>query len=313
MTPRAVGESRIRRAQPPHAHPRRRPLSSDADTLPPVAELQANGITINYEDYGDPEAPAVVLLHGYTSDLRMWRGCLDALTRDYRVLAPDLRGHGRSSSPEDGDSYTMETYAEDLRCFLDSLEVEICALVGCSFGGMVALQFAVTWPGRLAGLVLSDTSAAYQNEAYDEAYRERERRIAADQEAMARLGSAGLGRRAAATLADDFLAQGVRNRYASLSTHGYLGAGRARRERADLLGVIGARLTMPVLITTGDRDEVHGASLVMAGRLPGARVVTFKGAAHGIPARLPGPFTAAVLAFLADIEEGKPIAGTRTV
>ena len=278
-----------------------------------MPELDVNGITIHYQEWGDPEAPAVVLLHGYSSDLRMWHGCIPTLAAEYRVIAPDLRGHGRSAAPEDLGTYTMAAYAEDLRCLLDLLDVEICALAGCSFGGMVALQFAVNWPEHIAGLVLSDTSAAYENEAYDEAYRERERRIAADQEAMARFGGAGKGRRAAATVSDDFLAGGIRNRYANLNTDGYLGAGRVRRERLDLLGVIGDRLKMPVLVCTGDRDEVHSASLVMARQLPEARLVTFEGVGHGIPARVPELFTSTVLEFLADIEEGKPIAGTRRV
>lgn len=275
--------------------------------------IEANGIAINYEEWGDPGAPPVVLLHGYTSDLRMWRPCRDALVRDYRVIAPDLRGHGLTSSPEDPAAYTMAAYAEDLRCLLDSLAIEVCALAGCSFGGMVALQVAVNWPERVAGLVLSDTSAAFEHEAYDESYRERERRIAADQQAMARFGSAGVGRREAATIADDFLSSAIRSRYAHLSTDGYLGAGAVRRERPDLLNQIGQRLTMPVLICTGDKDEVHSASLVMASRLPGARVVTFSGVGHGIPSRAPGPFTDTVLRFLSDVEEGHPVAGTRTV
>lgn len=278
-----------------------------------MPELELNGIRVNYEEWGDPEAPAVVLLHGFTSDLRMWAGSVELLGEDYRVLAMDLRGHGRTSALEDLDSYTMEAYAEDLRLFLDGLGIDICAIVGCSFGGMVAVQFAVSWPERLAGLVLSDTSAAYANPGYGEEYLQRERGIDADMEAMAKLGSAGVGRRAATSVRDDFLAQGVRERYARMSTDGLLGAARVRRERPDLLGVIGGRLTMPVLVCTGDRDPVHKASLVMAEQLPGARVLTFRDTGHGVPARQPAAFSDAVLQFFADIEQGAPIAGQRVL
>ena len=121
-----------------------------------------DGLTINYVESGDPTAPAVVLLHGFTADLRMWMPVSEALARDYRVIAPDLRGHGRTRAPEDLDEYTMERYEGDVLALLDELEIDIAAVVGCSFGGMIAVCLAVHHPGRIAGLVLSDTSAAWR-------------------------------------------------------------------------------------------------------------------------------------------------------
>ncbi|MEP6872055.1 MAG: alpha/beta fold hydrolase [Anaerolineaceae bacterium] len=275
--------------------------------------IEANGICISYEERGDPEAPAVVLLHGFGSDLRMWAASAAVFARDYRVIAPDLRGHGRTSVPTVMEKYTMEAYVEDLRCLLDALEIEICALVGCSFGGMIAVQAAITLPERFAGVVLSDSSAAYENAGYDERYRERERGIAAQEAMIAQHGSDGAGKRAAASVRDPFLAEGIRKRYERIHAEGFLGAARVRRERPDLLGVIGERLTGPVLICTGDEDPVHCASLLMADQLPAARVVTFRGTGHGIPARAPELFAETVVRFFSDIEEGSPLAGRRTV
>lgn len=275
--------------------------------------IDANAITINYEEWGDRESPAVVLLHGFSADLRMWAPTVEAFAQDYRVIAPDLRGHGKTSVPSDLDSYTMEAYVEDLRCLLDALEVEICALIGCSFGGMIAVQAAVTFAGRFAGVVLSDTSAAYENPAYDERYRERERGIAEQEALIARFGSAGAGKRAAATVSDPFLAEGIRARYERIQADGFLGAARVRRIRPDLLGVIGEQLTSAVLVCTGDEDPVHCASLLMAAQLPAARVVTFRNTGHGIPARAPELFAETVLRFFSDIEEGNPLAGRRTI
>ena len=275
--------------------------------------LDANGITINYEEWGDPEAPAVVLLHGFSADLRMWSGVVEAFARDYRVVAPDLRGHGRTSVPVELADYTMGAYVEDLRGLLDALEIEICALVGCSFGGMIAAQAAVTMGNRFAGVVLSDSSAAYENEGYDERYRERELGIAAQEALIAQHGSAGAGKRAAANVRDPFLADGIRRRYDNIHSEGFLGAARVRRERPDLLGVIGEKLTGPVLVCTGDEDPVHCASLLMAERLPAARVVTFRNTGHGIPARVPDLFAETVLRFFSDIEEGNPLAGRRII
>ncbi|MCK9519101.1 MAG: alpha/beta fold hydrolase, partial [Dehalococcoidia bacterium] len=102
----------------------------------------ADDLSLHYEEWGDAEAPAVLLLHGFTSDLRSWAPVVEPLADEYRVVAMDLRGHGISSAPEDPAAYTMEAYAGDVHALLDALEIPLCAVVGSSFGGMIALQFA---------------------------------------------------------------------------------------------------------------------------------------------------------------------------
>jgi pimeloyl-ACP methyl ester carboxylesterase len=278
-----------------------------------MPELALADITLNYQEFGDTESPAVLLLHGFTSDNRMWRPHFEPLSEDYRVIVPDMRGHGRSTAPEDLETYTMEAYAADIAGLLDGLEIDICAVIGCGFGGMVALQFATTWPERVAGLVLSDTSAAYDHPDYDEKYREREARIAAEEGATRTYGRRELGRRAAKDVADEFLAAGVRKSYERISDHGFLGAAQVRRSRPNLLPVLKERLTMPVLICIGEDDPVNSACAVMGRELPEARYIEFKGQGHGLPARTPEKFGREVLAFFNDIEEGRPVAGRRTV
>ena len=129
---------------------------------------------INFEDFGDPEAPSVVLLHEAANDLRMWAPHIGPFAENYRVIAPDLRGHGQTTCPPfhasapspDTDvssangahPYAIDAFAEDVRALLDFLEVGVCVLVGTGFGGMVALELAASSPERFAGLVLSDTS-----------------------------------------------------------------------------------------------------------------------------------------------------------
>lgn len=268
-----------------------------------------SGLLLSYETAGDPATPPVILLHGFTSDARMWQPQIPALAASYFVVAPDLRGHGRSDAPADPADSTMDDFAQDLLALFDSLEIELGVLVGCSFGGMIAAQFAVNWPQRLAGLVLSDASAAYEHPSYAEAYRRREARMLESEDLVARFGAGELGKRAAARVSDPFLASALRDRYARMSTSGYLGASRVRRERPDLLPLLRDTLTMPVLICTGSDDPVHSASLTMAAEVPGARVVTFRGKGHGLPALAPAAFTDTLLAFLADIESGNTIAG----
>jgi pimeloyl-ACP methyl ester carboxylesterase len=268
---------------------------------------------LNYETWGDTEAPAVVLLHGFTADLRMWAPHIEAFSQDYRVVALDLRGHGRSSAPADVTSYTMEAYAKDVGALLDELGVDICGLIGCSFGGMVALQFAVTCPERVAALVVSDSSAAHESDRYDEAFRERERKMAAMGKVVARLGTAELDKREAATISDPFLADGIRKRYAAMSSEGFLGAIHARQARQDLIPMLQERLTMPTLICAGENDPVRVAAEVVATELPSSVYVMFKGAGHGVPVNRAAAWQDVVLGFLADVEDGNVRPGPRTV
>jgi len=278
-----------------------------------MAEFTRDDLSFHYETSGDPSAPAVVLLHGFTSDLRAWHEHMEALSRDYFAVALDMRGHGESSAPEDIALYGMEEYAEDLRALLDELHIDVCALVGCSFGGMVACHFAVTWPERLAALVLSDASPAYASDRYDEAFRARERGIDAQEEIVRKMGTAELGRRAAANVSDPFLAAALRKRYSRMSRDGFIGAAHTRRSRPNLIPQLRDRLTMPVLLCTGDLDPVRCAFEVMAEELPGARAVTFRDTGHGVPMLKPEPFLKVLYSFFEAVEDDEPVAGRRTV
>jgi len=278
-----------------------------------MPELTNGDVTLYYERWGDPEAPAVVLLHGFTADHRMWKPNVEALSEDFAVVAPDLRGHGLSSAPEDPAEYVIEAYRMDLFLLLEELNIDLCALVGCSFGGMIALDFACAHPERVAALVVSDSSPAPASERYGEEFRERERSMFEAEEIVRRFGPAELAKRMAAKVKDPFLAEGTRRRIAGMSADGYLGASTLRRTRPDLVPVLGERITMPLLLCAGEADPARSGMQVIAEEVAGARVVTFRETGHGVPVLKPGPFNSTVLQFFRDIEDGKPIPGVRTV
>jgi pimeloyl-ACP methyl ester carboxylesterase len=102
-----------------------------------------------------PNATDVVLLHGLAANLAFWYWKLaPALASAHRVLLVDLRGHGRSSMPRTG--YTPAVLAADLKAQLDSLGMPAVHLIGHSFGGRVALQFACMYPHRVRSITLAD-------------------------------------------------------------------------------------------------------------------------------------------------------------
>ncbi len=98
------------------------------------------------------EGPALLLLHGVGSNLRTWDRVIERLARDHTVIAPDLLGHGESAKPR--ADYSLGGFANGVRDLLTLLEVERVTVVGHSFGGGVAMQFAYQFPERTERVVL---------------------------------------------------------------------------------------------------------------------------------------------------------------
>lgn len=101
------------------------------------------------------EGPAVLLIHGVGASSAHWEDCFAALARRHTVIAPDLLGHGHSAKPR--ADYSVAAYANGLRDLLGVLGIERVTLVGHSFGGGVAMQFAYQFPERVDRLVLIST------------------------------------------------------------------------------------------------------------------------------------------------------------
>lgn len=119
-----------------------------------MPQRSVNGITMNYQEQGTGRA--LVLLHGFPLDWRIWREQVAALSDSFRVIAPDLRGFGQSTST---DAFTIESLADDVHALLSDLGALPCVLGGLSMGGYVALAYAKNHLADLLGLALIDTKA----------------------------------------------------------------------------------------------------------------------------------------------------------
>ena len=113
-----------------------------------------NGIDVHYERGGD--GPPLLFCNGSGATLESSAPVIARFREHFDVVAHDQRGLGRTTIPP--GPYTMADYAADAAALLDHVGWERCALVGISFGGMVAQELAVTWPERFARLALVCTS-----------------------------------------------------------------------------------------------------------------------------------------------------------
>lgn len=109
-----------------------------------------NDINIAYTDQGEGET--VLLLHGLGSCKTDWQPQIKALTHHYRVIAPDLRGHGATDKPSGG--YNIPQFAADVFNLLDALGCQQVHMIGLSLGGMITLEFATRYPQRLHSITI---------------------------------------------------------------------------------------------------------------------------------------------------------------
>ena len=107
-----------------------------------------DGVAINFDVEG--RGPHVTLVHGVGSHLQAWDGVVAALRDEFTLLRYDLRGHAKSGKPP--GPYALDDYVADLAALLDAQAVDRTALVGFSFGGMIAPAFTARHPERVRAL-----------------------------------------------------------------------------------------------------------------------------------------------------------------
>ena len=112
------------------------------------------GVTLNVALAGDPDKPAVILLHGFPESHRTWRELAPRLGGDFYLVMPDQRGFAGSDRPQEVEAYKTDVLVDDLFALADALGIEQFALVGHDWGGAVAWASAVLGEPRLTRLAI---------------------------------------------------------------------------------------------------------------------------------------------------------------
>ncbi|MCZ7358637.1 MAG: alpha/beta fold hydrolase, partial [Candidatus Methanoperedens sp.] len=119
--------------------------------------VKINGLSVAYEQTGD--GPALVLLHGFIIDSRMWRLQLESLSDQFTVIAWDAPGTGQSSDPP--ETFGIGDWVDCLAGLLDAAGVQRAHILGLSWGGILAQEFYRRHSMRVLSLVLADTYAGW--------------------------------------------------------------------------------------------------------------------------------------------------------
>ncbi len=259
-----------------------------------------NGAHLYYEVKG--EGHPLLLVHAGIADSRMWDAQFEAFSKVYRVIRFDLRGFGRSSMP----SGLFSNY-EDVRALLDFLQIKRVYLLGISFGGLVALDFALAYPYYIKALVLGapSVSGARPSERIKQFWEEEETALEKGDlegatELNLRLWVDGPHRQA------NQVSSAVRERVREMQLAIF------RKEIPDDIEEIELNppaierldeVDIPVQVMIGELDLEEKLALAdrLVSEMPKSRKVVIPGVAHMLNMEKPEVFNRSVLEFLSKI------------
>jgi len=239
--------------------------------------LQVDDIQLAYTDAG--LGLPVVLLHGYPFNRTLWNEQVSALSNSYRVITPDLRGHGESDASP--GAATMNRMAQDVAALLDHLEISRAVIGGLSMGGYVALAFYKQFRSRVRAMVLADTRAqADTEEGKQTRHQQAEKALA---EGMAGIADSMLPK----LLTPDTVSKRpevvkrVRDMMLKTKPEGAAGALLGMAERDDQTSLL-SQISCPTLILVGQEDQITPVkdSEKMHREIAGSRLVVIENAAH---------------------------------
>jgi 3-oxoadipate enol-lactonase len=258
---------------------------------------QINGRRLSFASIGAETAPVVVLSHALATKAEVWGYQLPLLSRHFRVILYDVRGHGESEAF--GDNYSLEELANDIVKLLDHLSIARAALVGLSLGGMIGQVLALTAPERLSALALCSTGS----QANEAMRANLELRIEAVrlkgmnsqvEPTLARWFSPAFLQSAPQTTA--WIAELIR----TTPPDGFVGCCRALQKLnvTDRL----KQIRVPTLLIPGENDQSFPPSVseAMRERIDGSRLEILREAAHLGIVEHPHGFNEILLPFLAE-------------
>ena len=254
-------------------------------------DLARPGATIRYWSGGPDDAATVVFLHGATLDHRAWHPQTDALRRRFRVVAPDLRGHGASTG-----RFDFDTAVQDVLALLDHLPGPPVVLVGLSLGANIAQEVIRRRPDLVGGLVAADTTCN-----------------TADRHPLAATTTIAALRVQALWAGNEFARQAARATATDPEVQHYVlevNAHRSNEETIDILTCLltnalrpdpSYRLPVPALLVHGQLDHIGDIATDMRGwahREPLARYAVIPDAGHASNLDNPAVFTNLLVEFI---------------
>ncbi|MBN2305641.1 MAG: alpha/beta fold hydrolase [Anaerolineae bacterium] len=254
----------------------------------------ADTVKLHYTECG--RGRPVILIHGFPLDHTIWEAQAGALHDSFRVITPDLRGHG--ASPVPGGVYGMDQLAGDVFALMDHLDLDRAAWIGHSMGGYVTLAGLRLFPERIAGVGLVAT-----HPYADPPDKRIQRGQSADMVLEKGVSELALSMMAALFAPDTdrqgAMAQRIYRVMLETSPVGVAGSQRGMAERPDSVEIL-RKLGVPAMVIAGVQDKIVtvGMAQDMAGTIPRAHLTLIDGAGHLPMVEQPDATTLALRRFL---------------
>ena len=254
------------------------------------------GLRLHVIDEGDHDP--IVFLHGFPLSHEMWDAQRRAFRDTHRVIIPDLRGFGRSTSQD--EMVTMDQFADDIAAMLDAMDLaQPVTLCGLSMGGYIAMAFARRYPQRLGRLVLTNTKSLPDT---PEAAANRERMAnLVLKDGPTPLVAAMLPRMFGPHTNEEqpYVTDAVRNVMLANSSRAIAAAQRGMAIRPDSTPSL-KDITVPTLVIAGEHDAISTPDEMraFAAEIPQAEFVLIPGVGHMTPMEAPQEFNMALLNWL---------------
>ena len=264
-----------------------------------------DGCQLHYEEYGQEQngqGTPVLLVHGLGSSTHDWEYQIPALAAHHRVIALDVRGHGRSDKPR--ERYSIAGFAEDVAALIEHLRLAPVHLVGISMGGMIGFQLGVDHPELLSSLCIVNSGPEVKAKSPRD-YLEIAKRWTLSRLFSLESIAKALGKLLFPKPEQAELRRKIEERWPQNDKRAYLASldaiiGWGVRERL-------ARITCPTLVITGDHDYTPVAlKEAYVKELPNARLLVIEDSRHGTPLDQPERFNSSLLAFLAEQQATSP-------
>jgi len=266
-----------------------------------MGKATINGIELNYRVKG--HGVPIILIHGHPFDHTMWDPQISAFSNNYCVIAPDLRGYGKSNLPHPANT-TFEDYATDVLKLADRLGADSFHLAGLSMGGQIIMEIYRQASSRVKSLILADTFASLDTPEAKKARNESAAKM--EKEGMNGYAEESIYK----MIKSDHVASmpevagRVLKMMKGTSPLAAATAMRARSGRVDYLNEVLPKVNIPTLIIVGRQDEFTPVAKAeeMQQKLQNSKLVVIEDAGHMPNLEHPDEFNRIVLGFLKSIE-----------
>lgn len=277
---------------------------------------------VHFRDVGPRDAPAIILVHGFSASLQTWDAWVANLKRDYRVVTIDLPGHGLSRCI-DNDAIGPQQFVETINRVANALDLETFTLAGNSMGGGAAWAYGLAHPDRLDSLVLVDASGWPRTEEEQKS-----------QPLVFKLLDVALARRVlkdldmSALVRDgledsfsdpSFVTDEMVERYATFARapchrEALLSLSAGRGERTPASPELLSALTMPTLVMHGEEDNLIPVSHAekFAAAINGSQLIRYPGVGHLPQEEIADLSVSDLRAFLASLSTGAIVSDLET-